>query len=240
MSKYSALDASTVRFGFEENFDMPTFHPGVDHKHTPSGRWADVQANPNSPGAGAHVIALCKLVDPDTLIEVAIVGKFGGKLIAQRHLAWYLTDGKGADFIEDANIRKMLFEDTGVQFQIGLQIPRGQTSGTFAGSLKIEQSHYTDQDLRFAFGAIDILDFEVDFAARTIHAWFQDRYEWHPVYPGLYTFHPGDVPRETNCVHAALVEMQSSGARDFWMKGEAWAPLHRILNAMPLASTGWF
>ena len=51
--------------------------------------------------------------------------------------------------------------------------------------LKIEQSHYTDQDLRFAFGAIDILDFEVDFAARTIHAWFQDRYEWHPVYPGF-------------------------------------------------------
>ncbi len=37
--------------------------------------------------------------------------------------------------------------------------------------MKIEQSDYT-------FGAIDRLDVEIDWAAGTLHGWFQDRYEW--------------------------------------------------------------
>ena len=31
--------------------------------------------------------------------------------------------------------------------------------------------------------------------------------------------------RDTNCVHAALVELKSQGAADFWMIGEATFPL---------------
>jgi hypothetical protein len=97
-------------------------------------------------------------------------------------------------------------------------------------------------DLRFAFGAIDRLDVEVDFDANTITAWFQDRYEWHPVYPGLYKKWSDDDARETNCVHAALVELQSSGAADYWMKGEATVPLSALSagSAPKKKSSGWW
>jgi hypothetical protein len=105
--------------------------------------------------------------------------------------------------------------------------------------LKIEQNDYSNQDLRFAFGAIDQLDVEVDFGARTVHAWFQDRYEWHPFYPGLYAAFPDDGARETNCVHAALVELKSDGAADFWMKGEATAPLSVIVPRASTAPSSW-
>ena len=71
-------------------------------------------------------------------------------------------------------------------------------------------------------------DFEMDFDAGTVHVWFQDRYEWHPFYPALYPVKAGDVARPTNCLHAAMVELKSSGAADFWMKGEATVPLNVI------------
>lgn len=219
---------------------MPIFHPGVDHKHIPSGRWAAVQASPNSPGASIALISACKLMQPRQLVDTAIFVEFRNKPIALNHLNWYLSTGRGTDLVEDANIRRMLETDTGVQFAIAGRIPPGITTGTFTGSLKIEQHHYSDQDLRFAFGAIDILDFEVDFGAKTISAWFQDRYEWHPVYSGLYALHTGDVARETNCVHAALVELQASGAADFWMKGEATVSLHHVLKGTPAPSSGVF
>ena len=104
------------------------------------------------------------------------------------------------------------------------------TTGKWATDFKVEQSDYVDQDLRFAFGAIDRLDIEVDFDAKTITGWFQDRYEWHPVYAGLYKKWSDDDARETNCVHAALVELQSGTAADYWMKGEATVPLS-VLSA---------
>ena len=217
---------------------MPIYHPGVDHKHTPSGRWSAVQANPNSPGAGFQLIAACKIMSPRQLVDTAILVEFRDKPIALAHLNWYLSTGSGRDFVENANIQKMLMRDRGVQAEIITRLPSGQTNGKFAASFKVEQYMYADQDLRFAFGAIDILDFEVDYDAGTIQAWFQDRYEWHPVYPGLYTLHPGDAARETNCVHAALVELQSSGAADFWMKGEATVPLSTVTIGVPAARSG--
>jgi len=202
---------------------MPTiFTPGVSHGHTACGRWADVQANPNS---SLSLNLLCPRMTPRELVFAAKMAEFRDKPIALKHLDWYLIDGKGVEFNEDANIKLMLTSDTGVQAAIAALIPPGRTSGSFASFLKIEQSNYSNQDLRFAFGAIDRLDFEVDFDAKTIHAWFQDFYEWHPYYPGLYSVFPDDGPRETNCLHAALVELKSTGARDFWMKGEATVPL---------------
>ena len=84
------------------------------------------------------------------------------------------------------------------------------------------------QDFRFAFGAIDRVDFEVNFSQDTLRVFFQDRYEWHPVY-SFYSLKKGDAPpRETNCLHAALVEMKSSGAADFWMKGSAEVALSAV------------
>lgn len=220
---------------------MPIFHPGVDHKHKPSGRWSDVQDNPNSPGASFALIAACKMMEPQTLVDTAIMVEFRDKPIALAHLNWYLSIGHGADFNENLNIKRMLERDTGVQAEIMKRIPGTQKTGKFASSFKLTQSMYADQDLRFAFGAVDILDFEVDFDAKTIQAWFQDRYEWHPVYVGLYTVHAGDVARETNCVHAALVELQASGAADFWMKGEATVPFSAFMkSAAPSFGGGAF
>jgi hypothetical protein len=168
---------------------------------------------------------------------MAIYDQFSDKPIARVHLAHYLK-GKGADFSEDANIDTWLRTDKGIQAALVTHIPTGRTSGRFSGSFKVEQSVYEDQDFRFAFGAIDILDFEVDFAAATIHVWFQDRYEWHPHYPGLYTALPGDAARETNCVHAAMVELKDGGAADFWMKGEATVPLSLVLTAKHAGGSG--
>jgi hypothetical protein len=214
-----------------------TFHPGVSHGHTPARRWKDIQDDPNSPGASFFLIRACKNMQPKTLIDTAVIVEFRDKPIALQHLNWYLSTGKGADFVEDANIKAMLERDTGVQAAIAAQIPSGTTSGVVTGAFKLEQSDYVNQDFRFAFGAIDELDFEADFGAKTLHVWFQDRYEWHPFYPGLYTVFPDDAPRQTNCVHAALVELKDSGAADFWMKGEATVPLSLVVSPKPPAST---
>jgi hypothetical protein len=199
------------------------FHPGVMHNHQPSGRWADVQQNPRSDEPMAFA---CRHMDPAEVLAAASVAELSDKKLAFEHLRWYLGAG-GADFVEDANLESMLRTDAGVQARIAAKIPSGRSSGTFTGHLKIEQRHYADDDFQFAFGAIDRLDFVVDFGAGTLHAWFQDRYEWHPVYP-FYKAKSGDSPRPTNCVHAAAVELKRSGAQDYWMKGEATIPLDAL------------
>jgi hypothetical protein len=211
-----------------------TYTPGLKHDHTPSGNWADVQKAPNS---GFFESRVCANSSPKTVVDTAVWAKFDDKPIAKKHLEWYLSTGKGADFDEDANLDRMLRTDVGVQAAILALLPSPQpSSGTFAAHRKIEQGNYANQDFRFAFGAIDRLDVEVDWSAKTLHAWFQDRYEWHPVYPGLYTKHADDEARETNCVHAALVELQSTGAADYWMKGEATVPLPAPAPSAPTKS----
>jgi hypothetical protein len=170
-------------------------------------------------------------------VDVAILAKFSDKPNALRHLNWYLSTGRGADMNEDALLNAMLVTDRGVQGAIRRVIPAARP-GMVTTSLKIEQSDYISQDFRFALGAIDQLDLEIDFGAGTVHAWFQDRYEWHPFYPGLYTAFPDDGARDTNCVHAALVELKSSGAADFWMKGETTVPLGVIIPTASSATSG--
>ena len=185
---------------------------------------------------------MCANSSPQTVVDLAIWAKFDDKPIAKEHLDWYLTKGKGADLKEDDNIEKMLRTDRGIQAMIETRMPSPwPATGKWATDFKVEQSDYVDQDLRFAFGAIDRLDVEIDFDAKTITGWFQDRYEWHPVYAGLYKKFPDDDARETNCVHAALVELQSGTAADYWMKGEATVPLS-VLTAGSASKKpgGWF
>jgi hypothetical protein len=204
---------------------VTTFNPGVNHGHSPSGKWSAVQSAPNS---STDLNVLCKIMTPEELVGTAMFAEFRTKPIALVHLNWYLTVGRGRDFNEDANITTMLTTDGRVQALIRSLLPATPTKGVVKTFTKVEQSDYTNQDLRFAFGAIDRLDIEFDFDAGTLHAWFQDRYEWHPCYPGLYSSFSDDKPRETNCLHAALVEMKLSGAADFWMKGEATVPLTNV------------
>jgi hypothetical protein len=199
------------------------FHPGVMHNHQPSGRWADVQANPNSPGIIGDV---CSHAAPENVMRAASIRALYDKPLARDHLHWFFSGG-GADFVEDSNLELMLRTDAKVQAKILKAIPTGKSSGTFADHVTITQDNYDDDDLQYSFGEIDRLDFEVDFTAGTLHAWFQDRYEWHPIYP-FYKKMDGDYLRDTNCVHAAAVELKSGTARDYWMKGEATIPLKAI------------
>jgi hypothetical protein len=202
----------------------PPFHPGVMHNHKPSGKWAEVQDNPDS---GFLENRVCAHSTPEEVIELAAFAELQGKWIALDHPRWYFYKGSGADFVENSNLELMLRHDSGIQAVLNNVIPTNRKSGTFTHHLKIEQPDYDDQDFRFAFGAIDQLDFEVDFDAGTIHAWFQDRYEWHPVYP-FYSHFSDDDHRDTNCVHAAAVELKSGTARDYWMIGEATIQLQAL------------
>jgi hypothetical protein len=206
------------------------FHPGDNHDHRPSGKWSDVQDDPNS---GFWENRACKNFSPHDVVGIAIYTEFSDKPLGLKHLMWY-TSGSGADFVEDANLEALLRIDAGVQALLGRLIPStAPRGGKFTGNTRVEQRDYQDQDFRYSFGAIDRLDFEVDFTAGTVHAWFQDRYEWHPVYPGLYDLKSKDEVRETNCVHAALVELKTGGANDYWMKGEATVPLSLFRGGTP-------
>ena len=203
------------------------FHPGVMHNHQPSGRWADVQKDPQSPGV---IGTACAHLSPESVLHAAAVRALYDKPIAHQHLNWFRR-GRGAEFNENANLELMLRTDAGVQAKIRKNFEASRTSGFLYTHITVTQDDYADEDFQFAFGEIDRLDFEVDFDAGTFHAWFQDRYEWHPVYP-FYQRMEGDYLRDTNCVHAAAVELKSSGAADYWMKGEATLPLKAILSSV--------
>ncbi len=210
------------------------FTPGDMHDHQPSGKWSEVQKNPNS---GDAENAVCSVFEPATVMEIAMLKEFGDKPIAREHLDWYLEDGGGKDFKEDANLKAMLQSDTGVQKVIATQLPSTAISGgTTSGHLRIDQTDYQVQDFRFAFGNIDRMDFEADVSQGTVHVWFQDRYEFHPVYP-FYKQFPTDTvggkPRQTNCVHAAAVELKAGTAADFWMFGETIVPLSLFNRPTP-------
>jgi hypothetical protein len=187
----------------------------VPHNHRPSGRWGDVQANPNS---AFPINFACSLLSPRQVVDVAIWREFSDKPTALRHLNWYLHAG-GADFNENENIDRWVRTDERFR-QFFNSARQGQTRGF----MEVQQGFFGSQDFKFSFGTIDRMDYEVDVIAGTIHLWFKDRYEYHPVYP-FYSHFPDDEPRDTNCVHAALVELKSQGAADFWMIGEGTFPL---------------
>jgi hypothetical protein len=187
----------------------------IPHNHSPSGRWRDVQANPNS---AFPINVACSLFSPRQVVDLAIWRQFSDKPTALRHLRWYLNAG-GADFYENENINRWVHSDE--RFRRTFSAVRGSQT---RGFMEVQQGFFGNEDFKFSFGTIDRMDYEVDEIAGTIHLWFKDRYEYHPVYP-FYRQFPDDEVRDTNCVHAALVELKSEGAADFWMIGEATFPL---------------
>jgi hypothetical protein len=204
----------------------------------PCGRWKEIQANPNS---SFELNKLCKVMNPKELVGAAMLQRLSGQPLALAHVRWYLS-GSGANFPEDLPLRIMLERDSGVQAAIRNHFlaftPPDQRNGKVTRKIR-EFDSYAIDEFRSSFGTIDILDYEVDLDARTVHVWFQDRYEWHPVYPGLYSNFASDNPaRPTNCVHAAFVELKSFEdirAADFWMIGEATVPLNVIFPGGNLA-----
>ena len=210
------------------------FHPGVHHDHSPTGRWADVQraaqarcaalraeavAHPGKALSHANQIGTqcaCANLSPEWVARTARNTIMAMLPMAQRHLDHYIA-GSGSDLRVD--LEDIIRRDGKVRSKLAAHVKRSSK-----GHFRVEQSDYAVKDFQFALGALDRLDFEVNDSAGVVHIWFKDRYEWHPVGFG-YKKLSGDSPRPTNCVHAAMVELKSSGANDYWMVGDAVIPL---------------
>jgi hypothetical protein len=192
------------------------YTPGVHHDHRPSGRWSDIQAIEKSScswwSEEGRISCVCANNDPQEVLDLALRVKLSKYPLAEKHLTHYRS-GKGADYTED--VTDFITRDSGVRGKLASSI-----SAAPMGYFEVEQIDYAEDSFRLSFGAIDRIDYEVDAAKSKVHVWFADNYEWHPYYPGIYTPMSGDVKRETNCVHAAAVELKAiKGAADFWMVG---------------------
>jgi len=222
------------------------FHPGVNHAHAATGNWADVQRDagsrcttlrdralkdPRHAPAVAEALAVecaCSRFSPRNVARIVRNTLMQLLPLAQKHLDHYI-DGSGSVFHED--LEDVIRRDRKVRAKLASHV-RAHTSGHF----KVNQSDFAVKDFQFAFGAIDRLDFEANRTAGLVHVWFQDRYEWHPVGFGYHKF-PDDARRSSNCVHAAMVELKSSGAKDYWMMGDAVVPLSLVLSTAAPAGT---
>lgn len=161
---------------------------------------------------GGSAECICAHAQPLGVLMMAYLHEMSGMPMARRHLIHYVRGG-GADLT--VNLAAVIQRDEAMRAPIAAAMRRGSRGWT-----RIEQRHYDVQEFQYALGAIDRMDFEVDAAAGLVHLWFKDRYEFHPVGFG-YQQMGGDERRDTNCVHAAAVELKSSGAADYWMIGDA-------------------
>jgi hypothetical protein len=215
------------------------FTKGVEHNHLPCRDWEAVKKHTNSgwsasdnEGDGLMGIIggpiagklLRESDSPEQMVEWVMAYPFGN--ISKDHLNWYLH-GKGEDFDEDENVLAWLASDSGIREKLAYKINEGiraRQGNLIRGFFSFPQKQYnglTASDFLMSFGGIDRVDFAADLIGRTVKVWFQDKYEWHPNYPGLYSYFDDDERRPTNGIHAAFVEMKSKGAADYWMKGEA-------------------
>jgi hypothetical protein len=210
------------------------FHPGVNHNHLPTGRWGDIQQDAwNSCGTVAQQIILdprklaslppatasqcaCAIFSPERVAQIARSTVLAGLPLAQKHFDHYLVGG-GKNL--NVDLEDVIRRDAKVRNKLRILLKKHRK-----GFTKIHQGDYAIRDFQFAFGAIDRLDFEVDKATGLVHLWFMDRYEWHPVGFGYKKFRD-DTLRNSNCLHAAMVELKSSGAADYWMLGDTVIPL---------------
>lgn len=193
---------------------QPVYRPGTAHNHTPSGQWSKIQAEPVT--VDFAVDQLCRHFEPRTVATKIATTYLRNHPLALRHLEHYLSGG-GVDLVEDDNLEQMIRSDAGVRRLIHATIRLHAARGghTVRGSVEVQQRHYEIEDHQFAFGAIDRLDFEVNAAAGWVRVWFQDRYEWHPVYKGLYTRLPGDLIRDNNCLQRSDGRDEAARCRRF-------------------------
>ena len=102
------------------------------------------------------------------------------------------------------------------------------------GTLRIEQSDFKNEDLQFAYGAIDCVPWTVEKPASKnwrknpatrMKIEMRDYYEFHRARPGV-----------SQCAHAACVELVArSTAKNFWTAPKPtprcttlWSPLQRL------------
>jgi peptidoglycan hydrolase-like protein with peptidoglycan-binding domain len=223
------------------NPDDSRFHPGVHHDHPPCNQWQKIRNSPNvsvgdvettgdrireaflGPVGVSIINGIIRNSDTprEAINSVLALGRF--RPLPRQHIDHYLFGG-GRDFVEDENIRDWLIRDQGIRQKLQREVARATQSqigaSVIQGNFEFPQSAYQDEDFKNAWGAIDQVDWEADLVAGTLRVRFQDRYEWHPVFRGLYVEKEGDEVRPTNGIHAAFVELKNEGAADYWMKGE--------------------
>jgi hypothetical protein len=127
----------------------------------------------------------------------------------------HFLDGSGAKWTID--VADMLKRDAGVR----QKIHTAMKSGALTGTTRLEQSDYQVEDFRFAFGAIDCVQWVVALPPRS------KRQDTTPVKIAMldyYEFHPGR-PGVSQCAHAACVELVARGsAKNFWTRGDTTVP----------------
>lgn len=196
---------------------------------------------------------LCSVNQPEELIRQTFIAEMIDKPLARKHLSYYLN-GSGKELNVDESVMEMFMKDEGVRALLKMNIQGGMRNSVFSGNFMIRQSTYAIEDFQKAFGGIDRVDWLVHPGHKFVEVWFKDPYDFHPVYPGLYD-NLGDgadaMVRDTNCLHAALIEltekngtidrskfvdlMQKMGieykyqAKPFIMRGKAIIPLEYIL-----------
>jgi hypothetical protein len=177
--------------------------------------WEQLKSTPRLPQPGdvlvpsmAAIECACAYLSPESIMRISRDVQMRSYPLAQRHLDHFLHGG-GVDYPED--LETVIRTDQGVRAKLAIAV-----AGSSRGNIRIEQSEYMVQDFRFAFGAIDRMDYEV--CGDNLHVWFKDRYE----------FHPEDTGRPTHCVHVAAVDMKLRGAQDYWMVGEATVPMTMV------------
>jgi peptidoglycan hydrolase-like protein with peptidoglycan-binding domain len=163
---------------------------------------------------------------PRTVVDEAKRRAFGDKPLALGYLNYYLG-GQGGTLNEDRHLDMWLRGDQAARRNIADEIrDRKKTTETLVTFwFEFDQDMFGDQDFRFMYGTIDYFHVEANFIAGTVKVWFMDCYEWHPPHPQFMPPCPNLKPRNTNFLHAALVQMKNEGARDFWMRGEATFPI---------------
>ena len=218
------------------------FIPGIQHNHEPLRDkdmldiWGRIRNNPNNdPDAiGLIMDDFCRNAPtPKDCIDECVRTFLRDKPRSVQHLNWYLRDGNGNDFNEDENIKLWLLRDKGIRKKLIFEVFRGDPQRNpprHNGRFEFETGAFEDDEFRACFGSIDVVSYELDFSDGSIHVWFKDRYEWHPVYPGIYDQQTSDSVRNTNSLHAAMLEMKRMGAKDFWMKGEAFLPMSFVFD----------
>jgi hypothetical protein len=199
------------------------------HDHQPSGKWDEIKKEPNSD----FLVKLnVTFKSPSEAADAARYWELENRPLAALHFDHYRT-GAGQDYVEDRHLADMMQTDEGVMYKVGRDIlsKRGPTSTVVTSFLEIRQDRdYLNEEFEYAFGSIDRMDYEADFQKKSLRVWFKDRYEWHPYYPKIYPVIGGDVPRGSNVLHAAMVELKTEGASDFWMIGKAEVPLDPVLQ----------
>jgi hypothetical protein len=185
--------------------------PAHDHPASPED-WALVQADARDrcfSTSPTVIDCICATGSPAVVFAAASAGTLTGA--AQTHFDHYESGG-GADLDVSATLSRMLHSDAGARGVLAEEIASRDRGHVF-----IQQPHYSEPEFKNAFGGIDRVDFLVERDEGRVHVWFKDRYDFHPVGYGYEDKGAGDVMRNTNCVHAAAVELKSSGAADFWM-----------------------